>query len=323
MELIDFLDHHISLVFNQLTHANLSCDTNTLKSTILEKLNNNNVKRLFNCYKLVPDSPQKFFNIDNGVVTVETIDSLSEEILLASLKAFIPWRKGPFKINSVLIDTEWNSYLKWNRFKDHIYLDNKTVLDVGCGSGYHLYLFNQMGAKFTLGIDPFELFYFQYLVIKKFIQNPSISFLPIGWQSLDNFMSPFDFISCMGILYHHRDPLQLLTKLYNLLAPSGELLIETLIIPTSNNDILIPQGRYANMRNVYSIPSEKRLHQTILAAGFNRALTLDITKTTPKEQRATEWSNNFSLINNLDPTNFNKTVEGYPAPTRICVLAYK
>src|SRR6218665_2968574 len=56
------------------------------------------------------------------------------------LKQLMPWRKGPFTLHGLQIDTEWRSDWKWDRVLPHISpLKHRTVLDVGCGSGYHLW----------------------------------------------------------------------------------------------------------------------------------------------------------------------------------------
>ena len=52
------------------------------------------------------------------------------------LQQFHPWRKGPFEIANIHIDTEWRSDWKWSRLQQHINLDQHRVLDIGCGNGY-------------------------------------------------------------------------------------------------------------------------------------------------------------------------------------------
>ena len=61
----------------------------------------------------------------------------------------------------------------------------------------------------------------------------------------------------------------------------------------------------------------------VKAAGFNDIKLIDITKTTIAEQRCTDWMQFESLVDFLDKEDDTKTIEGYPAPIRALLLAYK
>ena len=50
---------------------------------------------------------------------------------------------------------------------------------------------------------------------------------------------------------------------------------------------------------------------------------MNIATTTLEEQRKTDWLENESLIDFLDPKDHSKTTEGYQAPTRAVILANK
>ncbi|NOX16717.1 MAG: DUF1698 domain-containing protein, partial [Chlorobi bacterium] len=45
-----------------------------------------------------------------------------------------------------------------------------------------------------------------------------------------------------------------------------------------------------------------------------------VAKTTTEEQRKTEWMNYETLEDFLDKNNPEKTIEGYPAPTRAIMV---
>lgn len=84
------------------------------------------------------------------------------------LQQFHPWRKGPFYLFGIHIDTEWRSDWKWDRVLPHISpLKNRYVLDVGCGSGYHLWRMRGEGADLAVGIDPSALFLCQFSAVKQ------------------------------------------------------------------------------------------------------------------------------------------------------------
>jgi tRNA (mo5U34)-methyltransferase len=76
-------------------------------------------------------------------VTAESETPLSEGHRLRIenlLKNLMPWRKGPWSLYGVNIDTEWRSDWKWERVLPHLSdLTGRTILDVGCGSGYHMW----------------------------------------------------------------------------------------------------------------------------------------------------------------------------------------
>ena len=113
-----------------------------------------------------------------------------------------------------------------------------------------------------------------------------------------------------------------LSQLHKMMAPDAELVIETLIIEGPKNYILVPKDRYAQMRNVYSIPSIKTLKSWLNDANFNNIRVVDVSKTTTAEQRKTPWigENGASLEDFLNPLDESLTIEGYPAPTRAIII---
>ena len=239
-----------------------------------------------------------------------------------TLRAFHPWRKGPFDIFGIHIDTEWRSDWKWDRLKEHITsLHGRKVLDIGCGSGYHCWRMRGAGADFVLGVDPTMLFIMQFNVVQKYIRDPQVQVLPLGMEDLPTDMQCFDTVFSMGLLYHRREPQTHLLELKNCLREGGELVLETLVIDEKHGEILIPDGRYSQMRNVWAIPSVPTLIAWLQQTGFDNVRCVDVTVTSTDEQRKTEWMQFQSLADYLDPTDHTKTIEGYPAPMRATVIA--
>lgn len=244
--------------------------------------------------------------------------------LIASLKKLHPWRKGPFEVFGNYIDTEWRSDWKWQRVRPHIAaLENRTVLDVGCGSGYHCLRMRGDGARYVLGIDPTVRYLFQFLALNHYINDSNVHFLPLKSEDMPRRMRCFDTVFSMGVLYHRRSPFDHLDELKDLLRPGGELVLETLVVPGAENTVLLPRDRYAQMRNVWFLPSADTLPLWLQRAGFENARVVDINRTSPDEQRKTEWMTFLSLADFLDPNNPELTVEGLPAPTRAIVVANK
>lgn len=244
--------------------------------------------------------------------------------LKQSLMQLHPWRKGPYEVFGIHIDTEWHSDWKWNRLKDHISpLAGRTVLDVGCGSGYHCWRMKGAGAERVIGIDPTPMFIMQFHAIKHFLGEQQVDVLPVGIDDVPEKIQAFDTVFSMGVLYHRRSPLDHILQLKDCLKPGGELVLETLVIDGDENKVLIPEDRYARMKNVWFIPSVKHLARWLERCKFKNIQVVDINQTSLDEQRATEWMTNQSLKDFLDSNDINKTIEGYPAPKRAVLTAKK
>ncbi|ATX79772.1 tRNA (mo5U34)-methyltransferase [Mariprofundus aestuarium] len=249
---------------------------------------------------------------------------LTHEQIETALKQMHPWRKGPFEIFGVHIDTEWRSDWKWDRLAEAISpLEGRTILDVGCGSGYHLWRMLAAGAKLVVGIDPTPLFSMHFATIKRYSPNAPAFILPVGIEHMPADMGCFDTIFSMGILYHRKSPIDHLLDLKGLLCEGGELVIDTLVVEGDEHNCLMPHGRYAKMRNVWFIPSVAMLEIWLKRAGFKDISVVDICPTTVDEQRGTEWMTFESLPDFLDPNDSSLTIEGYPAPIRAVLTAKK
>jgi len=233
-----------------------------------------------------------------------------------------PWRKGPFKLFDINIDTEWRSDWKWQRVAPHLGdLRFKVILDVGCGSGYHCLRMAGAGAKTVVGIDPSLKFLYQFKAINHFANVDNVHLLPLKSEQLPYRMACFDTVFSMGVLYHRRSPFDHIDELKHVLKPGGQLVLETLVVDGGKHTVLVPDDRYAQMRNVWFLPSAEELLRWVARAGFIDAKIVDINTTSIDEQRSTEWMHFQSLVDYLDPNDHSKTVEGYQAPTRVTIVA--
>lgn len=264
-------------------------------------------------------------NADTITVGQRTDVSDSQwDVINTALRGFIPWRKGPFELFGIHIDTEWRSDWKWQRLQSHIQpLSGRRVLDVGCGSGYHCWRMAGEGARLVIGIDPSLLFFFQFQAVNHFVRSSSAFHLPLALEALPARLEAFDTVFSMGVLYHRRSPIDHILALSECLCSGGELVLETLVVDGPAGYALLPDDRYAMMRNVWFIPSCDTLCQWMRRAGLADVRVVDVSTTTTAEQRATEWMRFQSLADFLDPTDPTLTAEGYPAPKRAVVLARK
>jgi tRNA (mo5U34)-methyltransferase len=270
-----------------------------------------------------PKSPS--WEIIDGVVHLST-DEFSERegrTIEQLLRQFMPWRKGPYQIGQTFIDTEWRSDFKWDRLLPHITsLKDRDVLDIGCGSGYHLWRMLEAGAKRVVGIDPTDLFFMQHLIVSQYAPTVPVHFLPLALEQLPA-SDAYDTVFSMGVFYHRRDPFSFLKQCQRQLKVGGELILETLVVPGDSQTVLMPQDRYAQMSNVWFLPSVDAMLLWLTKAGFKQPHCIDVAMTTTSEQRRTDWIEGHSLADFLDPVDASLTVEGYPAPTRAVFIAQR
>ncbi|TVQ40993.1 MAG: tRNA 5-methoxyuridine(34)/uridine 5-oxyacetic acid(34) synthase CmoB [Wenzhouxiangella sp.] len=250
-------------------------------------------------------------------------DWISPGPLAQLLGEWIPWRKGPLRLGGVDIDTEWRSDLKWARLASHVDLAGERVLDVGAGNAYFGWCMLASGARCVFGCDPTQLFVAQHEVIRHFTGPAANHLIAARLEDLPPALGHFDRVFSMGVLYHRRDHLAHLEDLKARLRPGGGLVLETLILDGPDDRVLVPADRYANMRNVHTLPTLARLQHWLEQAGWESIQCIDRTATSEVEQRRTEWMPFHSLSEALDPDQPGLTREGHPAPLRVIMLARK
>ena len=283
------------------------------------------IPRWLTCLENLPLIETTNRQLDADTVSVSAkipLDTETQTQLESALRGLHPWRKGPFDICGTYIDTEWRSDWKWQRLQEHIApLTGKTVLDVGCGSGYHCWRIKGAGADLVIGIDPSPLFVVQYWALQHFLQNDSVFVVPAACEDLPQDMQAFDTVFSMGVLYHRRAPMDHLLELRQLLKPGRQPVLETLVLSGDENTVLVPEGRYGRMGNVWFIPSVAALTRWLEKMRFSDIKVVDVCVTSTEEQRSTDWMTFQSLQDFLDPADHNKTIEGYPAPMRAVITA--
>jgi len=286
------------------------------------QVNNGNIPKWSQAIDAIDALPKGKVALKQSYISINQ-DRIDSKSLIETLQKLIPWRKGPFMINDLVLESEWDGDMKWQRIKKHIKpLKNKRVLDVGAGNGYFTLRMAMEGAERALGIEPFLLFNYQFRAIKSMIVSPlNALLLPVKLEDIPK-KPIFDTVFSMGVLYHQRDHMAHLSQLHEVMALDAELVLETLVVEGPEDYVLVPKGRYAQMRNVYSIPSIKTLKSWLNDANFNNVRVVDVNKTTTEEQRKTAWigENGASLEDFLDPLDDSLTIEGYPAPTRAIVV---
>ena len=282
-------------------------------------------KRYLNTFSTLPLLKPSSLDLNNRQVRIGSEDDLDADqqaLLKAALIDYMPWRKGPLQVFGIDIDSEWVSWLKWERLEEHIApLVGRRIIDIGSSNGYYMFRMAASRPEMILGVEPYLTFYFQYRLLNHYAGLSNLYGISAKLGEMPPLRRYFDTAFCMGVLYHHRAPHDALSQIREMLRPGGELVLETLVIEDDKDVALSPQDRYGKMNNVFFIPSVKCLFNWLLRSGFTNIRCIDVSPTTSREQRKTEWIQTESLDDFLDPEDPTRTVEGYPAPVRAIVIA--
>ena len=239
----------------------------------------------------------------------------SEETLQTALN-LRSWRKGPFKIDDIFIDSEWRSFVKFNLLAPHMDLADKVVGDIGCNNGYYLFRMLPKRPKKLIGFDPGVMSFLQFKFIDAFARS-DIEYELLGVEHLPHYGVKFDALFCLGVLYHRSDPVRTLKELKGALNAGGELFLDTMYLDMDGDFALSPKNTYSKIPNIYFVPTISALLNWCERANFKDAQILATKPTDAHEQRKTEWILGQSLGDFLDPAEPAHTVEGYPAPKRV------
>ena len=286
-----------------------------------KSLNFKNILPLREALLQLPDILDIQTELGNTIkITSSTVTDLQKEDIKNFALSLKPWRKGPFELFGTFINSEWQSWMKYNLLEPYFNLKNKIVADIGCNNGYYMFRMLNQQPKKIVGFDPSPLFKTQFDFVDKYIKSGIIYEL-LGVEHLDIYDTKFDTIFCLGVVYHRSDPISTLKSLKKALNKNGELFLDTFMIDGDEEVALTPKLRYSKIPNIYFIPTIPALKNWLFRAGFNDVKVLEIKKTYLQEQRKTDWIESQSLENFLDPNNPNLTVEGYPAPKRVYIKA--
>lgn len=259
----------------------------------------------------------------NGSVSL-THQECDDFHLRTMIQQLGPWKKGPFKINDELINSEWRSDLKWKRvLSANVELKDKVILDIGANNGYYMFRMLEEKAKFVLGIEPTVDFVAQFRFLNMLTQKMNLSMELFGVENIHHFKNTFDVIFSMGILYHHRSPLQQLFDMRMALKSGGQLVLETLGLPGEHFEILTPPSTYAGMNNIWLLPTLPALLNWLKKSKFDQIKVINTKWERDQEQRVTPYSSDVSYKDFLDPEDITKTCEGHPAPDRWLIVATK
>ena len=298
-------------------------DINTLREERQKWLTWKNIAPLQEAVASLPDIAPSHVTLDDVVsLEFEGITAEQEQHIYDAAVILKPWRKGPFRISETYIDSEWQSFIKYNLLEPHFDLEGKVVGDIGCSNAYYLFRMLGQNPKKLVGFDPSAVMYSQFQFINHFLKSDIVYEL-LGVEHVAQYEHRFDVLFCLGVLYHRSDPVATLKSLYKGLESGGELILDTFMIDGEEEVCLTPRDRYSKIPNIYFIPTVPALKNWCYRAGFEHIEILEMKKTDLSEQRKTAWIDHQSLEHFLDPNDHEKTIEGYPAPKRVYLKAIK
>lgn len=285
------------------------------ENTLLKQAQNHPLyQKIQNLYHQISNSTIEI----NDSFDIFCDEKFNEEIKNIALE-LKPWRKGPFKINDLFIDTEWRSFIKFNILKEHMHcIENKIVADIGCNNGYYMFKMLEFNPAKIIGFDPSIKYFLQFLLINSLAKTP-VKYELLGVSDVPNYPVKFDVIFCLGVIYHRSDPIIMLKQLKQSLNKNGIVFLDTMYIEDEREIALIPKKTYSKIPNIFFIPSILGLRNWCQRAGFSEFEILATKQTDLEEQRKTQWIDSYSLDQFLDEKDSNLTCEGYPAPKRVYV----
>jgi tRNA (mo5U34)-methyltransferase len=315
----DYLDRYSRLLKREAILA--------LRQERQAQLLNPQVSPYRDAVQAVQDIHSPWFDFSGGVVKVGRGDELTleqQQRWQQALRVFCPWKKGPFELFGIPIDAEWRSDWKWSRILPQISsLHKRRVADIGCHNGYFMFRMAAQEPACVIGFEPVAKHFWNFQLLQNIVQQPTLHFELLGVEHIHFYPNFFDTIFCLGILYHHPDPLGLLDKLRQALAPQGEIIIDCQGIPGALPIALTPRKRYARARGIWFLPTQSCLETWLARTGFTQIHCFFAEPLSTEEQRRTSWADLDSLQDFLDPEDSSLTVEGYPAPWRYYLIARK
>jgi tRNA (mo5U34)-methyltransferase len=262
---------------------------------------------------------------DTVIIGADNEVSDSERnVIEMDLRAFMPWRKGPFSIFGIDIDAEWRSERKWQRLLPVLPdLQGKCIADIGCNNGYYMFRMTTHQPRLVLGLEPTIQHYYCFNALNAMAGRSNLHIDLLGVEHLSLFPDCFDVIFLMGIIYHRPSPLDVLKDVYAALSPGGTLILESQAIPGQEPIALFPERTYAKVPGTYFVPTGSCLQNWMQRTGFSEAKLFCTHPMSSAEQRRTGWMVFESFSDFLQTSDPSLTVEGYPAPHRVFLVGKK
>jgi tRNA (mo5U34)-methyltransferase len=276
-------------------------------------------------YETIRHLRADFLDLTGEVVRIGgtgELDAADQGRVLAALRSFMPWRKGPFELFGIEIDAEWRSERKWNRLLPALPdLTGKIIADIGSNNGYYMFRMAAHQPRLVVGFEPYLQHYFAFQTLNSLAGLANLHTELLGVEHLRLYPDCFDVIFLMGIIYHRISPVEMLREVRAALRPGGVLIVESQAIPGKEPLALFPEKTYAKVPGTYFVPTAACLENWLHRSGFQQVETFCSHPMSSAEQRRTPWMTFESYTDFLDPVDPGRTIEGYPAPWRVFLRA--
>ena len=224
-----------------------------------------------------------------------------EERLRAEIERLAPFFQGPFPVTpNLTITGAYDARVKCKTILGPLLpesLEGRSVLEIACNAGYDSFFLNLRRPRKYLAVDPNPVVHPQALFLNAHY-GAGIDFQCLDWRELaPERHGVFDWVICIGLLYHEVSPMDLLAKMYEMTAVGGSVLLETLVLAS---DARAPVakfigGSFRGDPNTWWLPTTTCAEAMLAAAGFS-------------EPRTRSKLPDFSL----NPADPERTVEGWP-----------
>ncbi len=178
--------------------------------------------------KLICTKCKKIFNIVDGV-PVFTEDNIESKVKLTAQNFGYSWKKFS-TTNKAFYKKQ---FFDWISPIDEKFLENKLILDGGCGKGHHLLMVSPFVQE-AIGVDISDAAFVAYENTKH-LSNIHIIKADLNNLPLKNEL--FDYIYSVGVIHHTEDPSQTTKSLFPRLKNKG--IFSIWVYGKENNDWVI------------------------------------------------------------------------------------
>jgi tRNA (mo5U34)-methyltransferase len=146
----------------------------------------------------------------------------------------------------------------------------KSVLDAACNAGYYSFVAKSRGAERVVGLE-LDGHYVRQAQYMSTLLGLDVQFLQDDVHNVDTRLGIFDIIICSGLIYHIRDPANLLARLSDVCADIILIESEFLLDPALTFMARFIEGTYRGDATNWWIFGPQCLEGMVRAAGFQNA----------------------------------------------------